>query len=82
MNSASDAHYASLLRSLSAERVRRAESIAAYERGERRHWYFLAWDYCPVCGREDGSRTRVYGPKPKRREDRVEYMEHYDYCQE
>lgn len=33
---------------------------------QRRHWYRIEHDYCPLCGRSETHRERVYGRKPKR----------------
>ena len=46
----------------------------------RKHWYFIAVDYCPVCGRDSTYRERRYTPRPKRWESRHAFMEVYDYC--
>jgi len=37
----------------------------------RRHWYRLHLGECPLCGRDQSWRERVYGPKPKRWKNRV-----------
>lgn len=55
-------------------------SKAAYASGERRHWYFIHTDYCPVCGRDDTSRERVYGISPDDPQERRAFHESYDWC--
>ncbi len=30
----------------------------------KKHWYKIFIHYCPVCGKEDVFRERVYGKKP------------------
>ena len=42
-----------------------------------KHWYFITWHVCEVCGRGVISRERRYIPKPTKREDR--YAIEYDY---
>lgn len=49
--------------------------------GDTRYWYYISVDYCPVCGSEDTTRERVYGPRPEKWEDRHEMMEYYDWCE-
>lgn len=78
--SASDARYEEAVRHVreSIERGKRSE--AARAQGETRHWYFTDEHYCPICGRSDGGRQRVYGPRPEAWEDRHYFTESYDYC--
>jgi hypothetical protein len=40
----------------------------------RRHWYKLYWGECPVCGRDQSHRERVYGRKPADPADRMEQL--------
>lgn len=47
---------------------------------KRRHWYFITYDECPICGHEIETRERRYTPRPPRFEDRHEFIVHYDYC--
>jgi hypothetical protein len=49
------------------------------------HWYRLHIGECPVCGRDKSFRERVYGKKPKKREDRIVWLSDtytYDHCLE
>lgn len=44
-------------------------------------WYFITYHDCPVCGRLDETRERMYGPKPEKAEETHEQIEFYDYCE-
>ena len=46
----------------------------------KKYWYEKTVYYCPVCGREDVYRERVYTPKPKNWGDRNTFIEKFDYC--
>ena len=46
----------------------------------RKHWYFVATEECPVCGRGNIYRERRYGRKPKDYRKRYEYVTAYDWC--
>ena len=65
---------------IKASRERSEASRAAYLAGERRYWYYVHTDYCPVCGKDDTARERIYGPRPEAREDRSSFHETYDWC--
>jgi len=45
--------------------------------------YWIRFNYyeCPICGRGDEIRERVYGrPKPENSQERHIFHEHYDWC--
>lgn len=44
------------------------------------YWYKRVTKECPVCGRGDTFKIRVYGPKPEDNHQRYEYNPRYDYC--
>ena len=45
------------------------------------YWYIYFEDYCPVCGRTDAYKFRVYSaPKPVEYEKRHIFAEIYDGC--
>jgi hypothetical protein len=47
----------------------------------RCHWYRWFIGECPVCGRDKSYRERVYGPRPRRRKDRICFLPGtYTYC--
>lgn len=50
---AGDAHYAQMLDHIQDHIAMDKASLAAYESGERKHWYYIHSDYCPVCGSDD-----------------------------
>jgi hypothetical protein len=55
------------------------------KRRPRKHWYRLYFGECPVCGRDKSYRERVYGKRPRRRKDRIIYLNQtttYDGCLE
>ncbi len=61
--------------------ARTNESLERFKAGERRYWYFISSDYCPVCGKDDTTRERIYGERPSKWEDRHDYdWNAYDYC--
>jgi len=50
---------------------------------QKAYWYRLYFGECPVCGRDQSYRERVYGPKPKKPKDRIVYLpetQTYDHC--
>lgn len=47
---------------------------------KRRHWYEVTIYYCPLCGKVQKYRTRVYGKRPAKRDHRVHEREQYDHC--
>lgn len=47
----------------------------------KKHWYKLYYEECPVCGRSDNWRERVYGRKPKKPSLRIFYKQAYCYCE-
>lgn len=47
-----------------------------------KYWYKETIFYCPVCGREDKHKSRMYTKKPKDWNKRHELIETYDYCNE
>jgi hypothetical protein len=49
----------------------------------KKHWYKMYVGECPVCGRDQSFRERVYGERPEDRKDRYEYLPDtftYDNC--
>ena len=46
------------------------------------YWYLITIYTCPVCGRRETSRERMYGKKPKELIARRRFVQEYDYCQE
>jgi hypothetical protein len=46
----------------------------------RRHWYYVTYTECAVCGRGDIVRERRYGRKPRDARKRYEFIERYDWC--
>lgn len=56
------------------------ESKATRDATVRQHWYRSTTTACPVCGRGDTVRERVYGPRPVSFEERYFYSEVYDWC--
>jgi len=36
----------------------------------KKHWYFITYYICTVCGRSDPDRERRYTPRPEDPEDR------------
>jgi len=49
---------------------------------KRKHWYKIDKYECPVCGRGEEFRTRMYTDRPEKPEDRVTWHEQYDWCTE
>lgn len=47
---------------------------------DKSHYYKIEIDFCPICGSENKTRTRVYGEKPTEPEKRYAVIERYDYC--
>ena len=46
----------------------------------RRYWYRVHFYDCPVCGRHETLRERVYGRKPKGYDKTHEFHTKYDWC--
>ena len=49
------------------------------------YWYRIYIGECPVCGRDKSYRERVYGVKPKNKNDRYVWLlpyQVYDHCLE
>lgn len=44
------------------------------------HWYLTIVTECPVCGRGDVARIRMYTPRPIDATDRFQYTIYYDHC--
>lgn len=59
---------------------RKAASDFNRAAGYKTYWYYVVDDYCPVCGRSDTYRERIYGERPKDWEQRHEFNEVYDGC--
>lgn len=47
---------------------------------KRRHWYFITFEDCPVCGHGKEYRERRFTPKPKDPAKRYQYRHYWDYC--
>ncbi len=50
---------------------------------KQKYWYRIHIGECPVCGRNQGWRERVYGKRPKDTEKRYVQLsqnETYDHC--
>jgi len=50
---------------------------------QKKHWYKIHIGECPVCGRDQSYRERVYGKKPKNYKKRYVYLpdtQTYDHC--
>jgi hypothetical protein len=48
-----------------------------------RHWYKMFVGGCPVCGKDQSYRVRIYGKRPEKIEDRyvqLSYADTYDNC--
>lgn len=43
-------------------------------------WYFISYHECPICGRGPTYRERRWTRKPKRWQERQEFIFKYDYC--
>ena len=46
----------------------------------RKFWYKFIIHYCPVCGKEDCFKERIYTIRPKDRSERYSFIYIYDYC--
>lgn len=79
--SASDAHYAQLLKDIEDGNARREASKQARENGATKYWYFIYEEYCPVCGGMDVGRERMYQPRPESWEERHQIRDTYDGCE-
>ncbi len=51
-------------------------------KGNKKYWYMLYIEECPVCGRTDEFKERRYTRKPGDRVDRYNYKQEYCYCQD
>jgi hypothetical protein len=48
-----------------------------------KYWYKITTYYCPICGKDDTFRTRVYEkdvPRPPEWNNRHEFRDMYDWC--
>lgn len=45
-----------------------------------KHWYFISYGECPVCGHDDTYRERRLGEKPVDPKEWQEWREAYDGC--
>lgn len=55
------------------------------KKASKPHWYMIYVGECPVCGRDQGYRERVYGKKPKDQRKcykQLSTSETYDHCME
>jgi hypothetical protein len=46
----------------------------------KKHWYKQFTTECPLCGRGETIRERVYGEKPKNPEEMYSFESYYDSC--
>ena len=47
-----------------------------------KYWYATVTEECPVCGNGRTEKYRMYTPKPDNIQERYEYIQTYDYCNE
>lgn len=47
-----------------------------------KYWYKTTTYYCPVCGKEEPDRERMYTPKPEDSSERYVYKQWYDSCED
>lgn len=47
---------------------------------KKNYYYKTTIWYCPLCGKEDKFRERIYAKKPKDISKRIIIQEVYDYC--
>lgn len=45
-----------------------------------KHWYFITYQECPVCGRGKTYRERRYTRRPEDPSKRYKYEQVYDWC--
>ena len=45
-----------------------------------KYWLFITHHYCPVCGGGHTYRERRFTPKPEDPNERVEWVDAYDWC--
>jgi len=45
-----------------------------------KYWIYRTTYYCPLCGKEKVFRERYYTKKPDNFNQRQEWIERYDYC--
>lgn len=50
------------------------------ETNSRKYWYKFYHHYCPVCGRENTYKVRMFTPKPDDVYERHEEVIDYDWC--
>lgn len=59
------------------------ERIVTGEKPHRpKYWYRTTIQECPICGRGDTYRERMYTKKPADVRKRYIYETHYDWCME
>lgn len=47
----------------------------------KKHWYKIYDGECPVCGRDQSYRERMYTTRPKNRKNRMVYISYNaSYC--
>jgi len=49
---------------------------------KKKYWYLFNLIECPVCGRLDKFKERMYSKRPKNKVDRYSYQQEYCYCQD
>ena len=49
---------------------------------KKKYWYRITIHYCPVCASEEIFKERQYTPRPEKWQDRNEFVEMYDWCNE
>ena len=47
----------------------------------KKHWYFITFYECPVCGGGDSIRERRYGRKPMSWQKRYKFIDQWDGCE-
>lgn len=48
----------------------------------QKHWYKTTVQECPLCGRGDVYRERIYGDRPKDPYEFYVHQEIYDHCED
>jgi hypothetical protein len=43
---------------------------------KRKYWYFIYYEECVLCGRNEEFRERRYTPRPEKYEDRHEFSQY------
>jgi len=46
------------------------------------YWYLTTINECPICGRQEVVKERMYTEKPVNPEDRFIFIQIYDWCME